>query len=230
METVMAIPKFPSSATGEKKNEVRIAVVEDDPMYRHAVEYYLEKIPGSRLFTFGSGEELLRYYHLLDPEILILDYRLNDMYESGKMDGLDILREIKSIKPETEIIFLSGQENFDIATAAIKGGATEYIVKDINALTRLQKEVSRMAMYVRVKREEMQNTKRIIALVAGIVAILFLTYLSGYFLISVAWKLSVACVVAGFLGYILFKNRKRRNHTPVFKQPFAMDKPGSWHD
>src|ERR1041385_3365493 len=115
MEAVAAIPKSPSSITGEKKNEVRIAVVEDDPMYRHAVEYYLEKIPGSRLFTFGSGEEFLRYYHLLDPEIVILDYRLNDIYESGKMDGLDILREIKSIKPETEIIFLSGQENFDIA-------------------------------------------------------------------------------------------------------------------
>src|SRR6185436_19393290 len=140
MDTIISNGKA-GDKTKDKRDDVRIAIVEDDPMYRHAIEYYLKKIPGNRLFSFGSGEECLRYYHLLDPEIMILDYRLNELTVSDKMNGLDVLREVKSVKPETEIIFLSGQENLDIATSAIKGGASEYIFKDFNALTKLQNEV-----------------------------------------------------------------------------------------
>jgi DNA-binding NtrC family response regulator len=230
METLTVLPKFSTGNGEEKKNEVRIAIVEDDPMYRHAIEYYLGKIPGNRLFSFDSGEECFKYYHLLDPEIMVLDYRLNELFESGNMDGLDILREVKSVKPETEIIFLSGQENFDVATAAIKGGAAEYIVKDMNALGKLQKEVSRMAAYVRLKREEMLQTKRIIILLSAIVGVLLLTYLSGYFIASMVWKMTMTVLVAGTLGYILFRNRKKRNSQHEIKKSPPVEKPGSWHD
>src|SRR5437870_3871299 len=100
MKTLIRKGEIGSKVSHDKKNDVRIAIIEDDPMYRSAIEYYLKKIPGNRLFSFGSGEECLRHYHQLDPEILILDYRLNDIFESEKMNGLEILHEVKSVKPE----------------------------------------------------------------------------------------------------------------------------------
>jgi DNA-binding NarL/FixJ family response regulator len=123
------------NAIAQKKkhpDDVRIAIVEDDPMFRHALEYHLEKIPGNRVFTFDSGEEYLKQYHQLDPQILIIDYRLTETNPGG-MNGLQVLDNIKSSHHSTEVIFLSGQENLEVAASAIKKGASEYIRKDEKA-------------------------------------------------------------------------------------------------
>ncbi len=219
----------------DKKNDVRIAIVEDDPMYRSAIEYYLKKIPGNRLFSFGSGEECLRYYHLLDPEIMILDYRLNDVFESGKMNGLDIMHKVKSVKPETEIIFLSGQENLDIATEAIKGGASEYIFKDFNALAKLQGVVTHMSLYVRMKRQEMNQTKWILAFLSAIVLVLAVTYWTGHFNLSSETRiLYVSTAIALIAFFAIVRKRKKEKAETIPEQhdvpPPLDERPGLWHD
>jgi len=229
MDTIVTNGKTAGKAKAGKRDDVRIAIVEDDPMYRHAIEYYLEKIPGNRLFSFGSGEECLKYYHLLDPEIMILDYRLNELFASEKMNGLDVLREVKSVKPETEVIFISGQENLDIATSAIKGGASEYIFKDFNALAKLQKEVAQLSLYIRMKREEMNQTKLILMLLTGIVFMLVITYLSGFHL-ATSLQVLLATSVAAVFGYFVIMRKRRRMKIAEPTPPAENDRPGIWHD
>lgn len=231
MDTITSNGKTVSKTKPDKNGEVRIAIVEDDPMYRHAIEYYLEKIPGNRLFSFGSGEECLKYYHLLDPEIMILDYRLHEMTAGAeeKMNGLDVLHEVKSIKPEMEIIFLSGQDNLDVATSAIKGGATQYIFKDFNALTKLQNEVSRLSMFVRMKREELSQTRLILYLLTAVIFLLVIAYFSGSPL-AFAMKLLIASTAAALFAYftIVRKKKKISFRAPHFS--FENNRPGIWHD
>ncbi|HET6992465.1 MAG TPA: response regulator [Bacteroidia bacterium] len=221
----------PKSKKNNKEDEVRIAIVEDDPMFRHAIEYYLKKDPGNRVFSFESGEECFRHYHQLDPEIMILDYRLNEIFESGKMNGLDILQEIKSVKPETEIIFLSGQDSFDIATAAIKGGASDYIVKDDKALTKMLTDVNRMAFFIRAKREDLKTLKWTIYLTGFVILLIAIAYLTGYD--NYAGVLNILFIAAcatgiGFLAFIFMKRKtaKAHQHPPSEKE----EKPGIWHD
>jgi CheY-like chemotaxis protein len=215
----------------KKVDAVRIAIVEDDPMFRHAVEYFLKKNPGNRVFSFASGEECLEHYHSLDPEILILDYKLNETFESERMNGLDILRKIKSFKPETEIIFLSGQDSFEVATTAIKDGASEYIVKDDKALQKMLNEVNKMSFFIRTRREELRTLRWTIALTAVVAFLLILAYSTGYDrftgvlnVLIIAGALSCAVVLT-----LLFR-KKKREKMKIKESPEKEERPGDWLD
>jgi len=162
----------------KQEEGVRIAVVEDDRMYRNAIEVYLKKIPDSRVVTFDSGEQCFRHYHNVNPDILILDYSLSGEDEGSRMNGLDVLRKVKSIRPKTKVIFLAGQGNIDVATAAMKGGAIDFITKDKNGLIRLVNQVQRLSLAIHLKREE-NRTSKWIALGITSIAIIVLATLSA---------------------------------------------------
>ena len=160
---IKLIPVQKRASTGH----VKIAVVEDDMMYRQAIEVYLKKVPQSEIHTFESGEQCFRHYHELNPDILVLDYRLNEATGTG-MNGLEVLRKAKSMKPMTKVIFLAGQGNMDVAVDAIKGGAVDFITKDKNGLTRLVNLVQRISLGIQVKRQESKTARWI---TIGLIAI-----------------------------------------------------------
>ncbi|CAN5810632.1 hypothetical protein BH11BAC7_BH11BAC7_31410 [soil metagenome] len=214
-----------------KTSAVRIAVVEDDPMFRHAIEYFLKKNPGNRVFSFASGEECFEHYHSLEPDILILDYKLNENFETERMNGLDILRKIKSFKPETEILFLSGQDSFEVATTAIKDGAAEYIVKDDKALPKMLHEVNKISFLIRSRREELTTIRWTIGLTVVVAFLLVLAYVTGYDrfggLINVL-IIAAAGACAVFLTLVL--RRKKREKIQVNKTVENEKRPGEWLD
>jgi CheY-like chemotaxis protein len=183
------------------------------------------------VFSFSSGEECFAHYHSLDPEIFILDYKLAETFGKDQMNGLDVLRKVKSVKPETEIIFLSGQESFEVATAAIKDGAAEYIVKDDRALPKMLNEVNRMSMFIRTRREELRTLRWTIALTGIVAVLLIFAYYTGYEKFSGILNLliiaaSCACLV--FLG-LMFR-RKKREHLNSREKPETDERPGDWLD
>jgi two-component system, NtrC family, nitrogen regulation response regulator NtrX len=63
------------------------------------------------------------------PSMIILDIWL----QGSKLDGLDLLLEIKQLHPNLPIVIISGHGNIETAVAAIKRGAYEYIEKPFNA-------------------------------------------------------------------------------------------------
>lgn len=150
--------KFTKPHWPVEDHHVRIAVVEDDMMYRQAIEAYLRKVPDSEVHTFESGEQCFRHYGDINPDILVVDYRLNQGDE-GTMDGLDVLRKAKSVRPDTKVIFLTGQGTMDVAVSAIKGGAVDFITKDRNGLTRLVNQVQRISLGIQLKRQESKTTR-----------------------------------------------------------------------
>ena len=62
------------------------------------------------------------------PALLILDIWLKD----SQLDGIDILKAVKRDKPEIPIVIISGHGNIEIAVAAIKQGAYDFIEKPFN--------------------------------------------------------------------------------------------------
>ena len=62
------------------------------------------------------------------PALLILDIWLKD----SQLDGIDILKTVKRDKPEVPIVIISGHGNIEIAVAAIKQGAYDFIEKPFN--------------------------------------------------------------------------------------------------
>ena len=77
--------------------------------------------------SFATGEECLQ--HLDEsPDIVVLDYYLNSR-EKKAANGIDILKEIKSLDKSLPVVMLSSQKNFSVAAQSIQHGAVHYVVK-----------------------------------------------------------------------------------------------------
>jgi two-component system nitrogen regulation response regulator NtrX len=79
---------------------------------------------------------------------MILDIWLKD----SEMDGIDILKTIKCEHPEVPVVIISGHGNIEIAVAAIKQGAYDFIEKPFN-INQLMVVISRAMETSRLRRE-----------------------------------------------------------------------------
>ncbi len=88
------------------------------------------------------------------PALMILDIWLKDSH----MDGIDILKTVKREHPEIPIVIISGHGNIEIAVAAIKQGAYDFIEKPFN-IDQLMVVIRRAMETSRLRREN-QELKR----------------------------------------------------------------------
>ena len=145
-------------ALDKTSRDLKIFVIEDDIIYRTAIEKYLRKNIHHKIYSFKTGEECFKHIRMLDPDIVILDYRLNDQNALAK-NGLEVLKRLKIMRPELPVLMMSGQESFEIATSAIRFGAFDYIVKNESAFIRLQNLILKILHIAELKEwEKKQNS------------------------------------------------------------------------
>ncbi len=82
------------------------------------------------------------------PGLIILDIWLKD----SRMDGIDILTTVKRDNPDVPIVIISGHGNIEIAVAAIKQGAYDFIEKPFN-IDQLMVVITRAMETSRLRRE-----------------------------------------------------------------------------
>lgn len=116
------------------KQVKNIFIVDDDPMQSGMLQDYLSKYSTFVTTVYNSGEECIKNLDK-SPEIIFLDYNF-DKAGRNAMDGIEILKEIKALKPETEVVMISGQDKIEVAVNTIKYGAFDYIVKSESAFHR----------------------------------------------------------------------------------------------
>ena len=95
----------------------------------------------------SDGELAFPLIQKTRPDILITDIKM------PFVDGLALSRLVKKELPETEIIILSGHEEFDYAKEAIQIGVARYLLKPINGETLLQ-EIDSVAEIILGKQKE----------------------------------------------------------------------------
>ena len=130
----------------ENERIINLFIIEDNALYAAALKQYLlsgfEKTEHRVVVeTFKTAESCLewfRYFPGKDPDIIILDYFLNNQYNDS-MNGVNAMFHLKATKPKVQIIFLSGQDKIEVATEAMRRGAYEYIVKNEQAFQRTLK-------------------------------------------------------------------------------------------
>lgn len=76
----------------------------------------------------GNSDECMAELNRAAPGLMILDIWLKD----SNMDGIDILSHVKRDNPEVPVVIISGHGNIEIAVAAIKQGAYDFIEKPFN--------------------------------------------------------------------------------------------------
>jgi DNA-binding NtrC family response regulator len=120
-----------------KAQTLNIHIVEDDLFYTEIIKDKISSTKPAQIRTFITGQEFLDQLYT-NPDIVILDHNLEDY------NGLDILREIKGINPNIQVVFLSGQSDMTTAVNTLKYGAFDYLVKNEKDLSRLPHVISKI--------------------------------------------------------------------------------------
>src|SRR5213078_2551852 len=95
----------------------------------------------------GTGKEGLQMADEVSPDLVLLDLRLPDM------DGMDVLRALRTRYPEIAVIIITGFGQIQSAVEAIKVGATDYLEKPFEHVEKLKLAVARALDEVRAKSE-----------------------------------------------------------------------------
>lgn len=122
----------------------KILVIDDEAIVRVSCERVL-KPAGYEVVMTPKGSEALALLKQDKYDLVLTDLKMPDM------DGLDVLKNIKSSWPDMIVIIITGYGTISTAVQAIKLGAFEYIEKPftpediLNAVTRALKEKTKDA-------------------------------------------------------------------------------------
>jgi two-component system OmpR family response regulator len=76
--------------------------------------------------TFTSGESFLSSFHEKDSRFIVCDF---DFGAPDRMNGLQVLQEVRRRNPNTPVVILSSQDKLDIALKTLRSGALDYFIK-----------------------------------------------------------------------------------------------------
>lgn len=103
---------------------IRIVLVDDHEVARRALRSVLRTNPNLQVMGEASeGKEAVKKVEELKPDIVLLDIGLPDM------SGIEVASGIRSLSPESRIIFVSQHISIPLAKDALRGGAYGYVVK-----------------------------------------------------------------------------------------------------
>jgi len=103
----------------------QVLVVDDDPATVELLQEFLVA-KGYEVSTAGDGVEALRKVKEERPHLILLDIQM------PKMDGLEVLRQVKAIGATVGVIMITGVNEQEIARQAMELGAFDYIVKPLD--------------------------------------------------------------------------------------------------
>ncbi|TGD45114.1 sigma-54-dependent Fis family transcriptional regulator [Pseudotabrizicola sediminis] len=131
-----------------------ILIVDDEKDIRELIGDIL-KDEGFTIRLAGNSDDAMAEINADPPSLMILDIWLKD----SRMDGIDILKTVKRDNPDVPVVIISGHGNIEIAVAAIKQGAYDFIEKPFN-IDQLMVVVSRAMETSRLRRENADLRRR----------------------------------------------------------------------
>lgn len=104
---------------------IKILIADDHPVVRQGLKDIIKETPDMMVGDEASnGQETLEKVRKSDFDIVLLDISM-----PGR-SGLDILKELKSEKPELSVLILSMHPEEQYAVRALKAGASGYLTKE----------------------------------------------------------------------------------------------------
>ncbi|NBD36193.1 MAG: response regulator [Chloroflexi bacterium] len=102
----------------------KILVVDDDPRVLSTFTRHL-RLKGHTVITAMRGEEALAVYNRERPSIVFADVRI------PPPNGIEVLKSIRQKSPDAEVILITGHGDMELAIAALREGASDFIPKPI---------------------------------------------------------------------------------------------------
>ena len=132
----------------------RILVVDDEETVTFTIQGVLE-LDGHDVTATTSAETALELIRTQQFDAMLTDLRMDDM------NGIDLLKELHSVSPDSVLIVLTGYASLDTAVEAMREGAYDYLVKPCDVLelrTTVTRglERARLAAQLRQRLEELE--------------------------------------------------------------------------
>jgi DNA-binding NtrC family response regulator len=105
---------------------LRLLIVDDDEVVRDVLRLKLESRADILLSEASTPEEALQKVANEVFDLVLLDLRL--LFGT---EGLDVLAEIKRLKPQIEVMMLSAYGTISVVVEAMKRGAIDFIPKKL---------------------------------------------------------------------------------------------------
>jgi two-component system, NtrC family, sensor kinase len=102
----------------------KILIVDDESAIVRLLSMSL-KSDGYDICTAASGEEALDVFDKQSPDIVVTDIKMPGM------DGLELLKKIKELAPDREVIIVTGHGDIDSTITALQYGASDFINKPV---------------------------------------------------------------------------------------------------
>ncbi len=119
---------------------VRVAIVDDHPVFRDGMRQLLESVDGFLVVGEGSsGEDALKLAEINAADVILMDIGM------PKMNGIEATRAVLAQHPDVRIVVLTMYEESESVFAALRAGARGYLVKDATSedITRALVSVAR---------------------------------------------------------------------------------------
>jgi DNA-binding response OmpR family regulator len=105
--------------------KVRVLLVDDEEQFVETLALRLEARDFAVATAF-KGDQALDYLKGKDVDVVVLDVLMPGL------SGIDTLREMKKIRPLTEVIMLTGHATVETGIEGMKMGAFDYLMKPCN--------------------------------------------------------------------------------------------------
>ena len=101
---------------------LRVLIVDDEDDFRETI---VKRLNARKIQAMGanSGVKALEVLKENDFDVMVLDVKMPDM------DGIETLRHVKTMKPEIEVIMLTGHASVEFGLKGMQLGAFDYVMK-----------------------------------------------------------------------------------------------------
>lgn len=103
----------------------KLLIVDDEEIIRITFSRYLKK-EGYEVETAESVSEALKKFNIFFYDLVVTDLVMEDR------NGIELLKEIKKINPDTPVIILTGYGDMNSAVDALRNNADDYLLKPCN--------------------------------------------------------------------------------------------------
>lgn len=112
-----------SESETPEEQRTRVMVVDDHPMWRDAVERDLAAAGFEIVGVAGNGQEALARFPACRPQVVVLDLQI------PAPTGVEVTEQVLQQDPSARVLILSASGEQADVLAAVKAGATGYLVK-----------------------------------------------------------------------------------------------------
>jgi len=137
----------------------KLLIIDDEEGIRKLLALSLES-DGYEVSTAANGEEGIEIFKSESPAVVLTDIKMPGI------DGIEVLKQVKELSPETEVIMITGHGDMDLAIEALKLEASDFLnkpIKDEALSVALRRAEERISIKQRLKAytEDLENMVKI---------------------------------------------------------------------